>query len=152
MVLLFRPLYLALCSAMLALGAIGSSTAAWGQEMVVIVNKSNPNTIGRTYLQQLYTGTVRSWPDGTAVVLFDLPDGQPLREQFYTTQLARSAANVRSIWTQNIFTGRGFPPKVVATEAEMKQLVSSSPLAIGYIRASELDSTVRALTLSAAER
>jgi hypothetical protein len=52
---------------------------------------------------------------------------------------------MRAIWSQNIFTGKGMPPRVVSLDAEMKRLVATNRNAIGYIRTSQLDPTVRVI-------
>jgi len=124
--------------------ALGLCAAAWADEIVVIVHKDNAHAIDWTYVQQLYVGAVRGWPDGSAAVALDQPDGSPWREQFSTAVLRRSPANVRAIWAQNIFTGRGLPSRV-ASEQELKRIVSSNRNAIGYIRASQVDDSVRVI-------
>ena len=52
---------------------------------------------------------------------------------------------VGALWAQNIFAGKGLPPKVATPGAEMKRLVATNRNAIGYIRASEVDDTVKVL-------
>jgi ABC-type phosphate transport system substrate-binding protein len=124
--------------------AMGLAAQAGADEIVVIVHKDNVHAIDRAYVQQLYVGAVRGWPDGTPAFVLDQPDGSPEREQFSTTVLRRSPANVRAIWAQNIFTGRGLPPKVAADE-EIKRIVAGNRNAIGYVRASQLDTSVRVI-------
>lgn len=65
------------------------------------------------------------------------------RQLFCTTVLGKSVVNVRAIWLQHIFTGRGLAPKVTSIDAEMKQIVANNRHAIGYIRASLVDASVR---------
>ena len=125
-----------------ALVAWALAPMSWSDDIVVIVHKDNTSAIDRSYVQQLYVGAVRGWPDGTPAFVLDQPDGSPGREQFSAQVLQRSPANVRAIWAQNIFTGRGLPPKVAADE-EMKRLVASNRSAVGYIRSSLLDASVR---------
>lgn len=119
-----------------------TASSAWADEIVVIVHKDNTNVIDRALVQQLYTGAVRGWPDGSPAFVLDQPDGSAGREQFSANVLKRSPANVRAVWAQNIFTGRGLPPKVAADD-EMKRLVASNRSGIGYIRASQVDASVR---------
>ena len=65
------------------------------------------------------------------------------RKLFYSAVLGKSNAAMRAIWSQNIFTGKGMPPKVTAEDGEMKRIVAANRNAIGYIRASQIDKTVR---------
>jgi ABC-type phosphate transport system substrate-binding protein len=127
-----------------ACAVISLAVRAGADDIVVIVHKDNSHTVDLTYVQQLYVGAVRGWPDGTPAFVLDQPNGSPERERFSTNVLRRSSANVRAIWAQNIFTGRGLPPKVAADD-EIKRIVASNRHAIGYIRASQLDDSVRVL-------
>ncbi len=124
--------------------AMGLASQVRADDIVVIVHKDNVQAINLNYVQQLYVGAVRGWPDGTQAFVLDQPDGSPGRELFSFSVLQRSPANVRAIWAQNIFTGRGFPPKVAADE-QMRRIVAGNRNAIGYIRASEVDASVRVI-------
>lgn len=117
----------------------------FGEDVVVIVNRDNTNRIDLAFVSRVYTGTVKGWPDGTPVFLLDQPEDSPTRELFYTTVLRKSVAHMRAIWSQNIFTGKGLPPKAVTADSDMKRIIASNRNAIGYIRASQLDDTVRAI-------
>ena len=118
-------------------------TSAYADDIVVIVNKDNPNQIDRDFVVRVYTGAMKGWPDGSPVFALDLPEDTPERQLFCATVLGKSVANVRAIWSQNIFTGRGLPPKVTTLDAEMKSIVANNRHAIGYIRASQADASVR---------
>ncbi len=113
--------------------------------VVIIANRDNPNTIDRAYVAKIYTGALKGWPDGTSVMAFDQDPDSDVRRSFYGTVVFKSAANMRAIWSQNIFTGKGLPPKVAAPDAEMKRVVAAHRNAIGYIRASQLDASVKVI-------
>ena len=117
----------------------------FGEDVVVIVNRENTNKIDLSFVSRVYTGTIKGWPDGTPIFLLDQPEDSPTRELFYTTVLKKSVAHMRAIWSQNIFTGKGLPPKAVTADSEMKRIIAGNRNAIGYIRASQLDDTVRAI-------
>ena len=127
----------------LALTSVLLLTGAYADDVVIIVNKDNPNQIDRDWVVRVYTGSMKGWPDGSPVFALDQPEDSSARQLFCTTVLGKSVANVRAIWSQNIFTGRGLPPKVTSIDAEMKQIVANNRHAIGYIRASLVDSSVR---------
>jgi ABC-type phosphate transport system substrate-binding protein len=113
--------------------------------IVVIMNRDNTNAVDLAYVNKVYSGTLKAWPDGSPVFALDHSEDSELRAQFSTQVLSRSVANMRAIWSQNIFTGRGLPPRVVSVDAEMKRLVASNRNALGYIRASQLDASVKAI-------
>jgi ABC-type phosphate transport system substrate-binding protein len=130
--------------ASLSLALLGVTTPpAWADDVLVIINKDNPNAVNAEFVTRVYTGALKGWPDGNTVMAFDQSDETEVREMFCAWVLRKSPANVKAIWSQNIFTGKGLPPKVAAPDAAMKRAVAANRYAIGYIRASQLDDTVK---------
>ena len=127
-----------------ALSMAGPATAL-ADDIVIIVNRDNVNAINIAFVQRVYLGTLKGWPDGSPVLVLDQPEGSDARETFCTTVLRKSVTNVKAIWSQNIFTGKGLPPKVTTPDEAIKQAVAANVGAIGYIRASQLDATVKAI-------
>lgn len=135
---------------LLALGlgglALLHARPAFADGVVVIVNKDNSMPVDLAFVGRVYTGAMRGWPDGSPVFVLDQPEDSMAREVFCTTILKKGVANMKALWSQNIFTGKGLPPRVAgAGDAEMKQIVSTNRNALGYIRESALDDTVRAI-------
>jgi ABC-type phosphate transport system substrate-binding protein len=114
-------------------------------DIVVVVNKENPNNIDLAYVAKIYSGAVRAWPDGTSVAAIDYPEDAGARIQFSAKVLNRSVANVRAIWSQNIFSGKGMPPKVILVEEEIKRIVVANKYSIAYMPASQVDSNMRVI-------
>jgi ABC-type phosphate transport system substrate-binding protein len=127
----------------LTLASLLWSPVVWSEDIVVVVNRENSNTVDLAYVAKIYSGALKAWPDGSPVFALDQPEDSETRVNFSAQILNRSVANMRAVWSQNIFTGKGLPPKVVSPDVEMKRLVSTNRNAIGYIRASQLDSTVK---------
>ena len=127
-------------SAMLAASGVRAA-----DDVVVIVNKDIPHIVDKDYVAGIYTGRIKGWPDGSPVFPLDQGESSTARAEFYTTVVGRSQANMQALWAQNIFAGKGLPPKVATPGLEMKKLVATNRNAIGYIRASELDATVKVL-------
>lgn len=121
------------------------NAAAADDAVVVIIHKDNQHAIDRNYLAAIYTGRLKGWPDGSPVFPLDQSDGASIRETFYLRFVGRTVANMQAVWAQNIFSGKGLPPKIASPDSEMKRIVSTNRNAIGYIRASEVDDTVRVL-------
>jgi hypothetical protein len=114
---------------------------------VVIVHPDNPHLVDRSYVQRLYTGLLRAWPDGSPAFPLDLPEEHATRASFSQQWLVRSVANVRTLWAQNVFTGKGLPPRITSMENEMKRLVATNRNAVGYLSVSLADSSVRVVRL-----
>lgn len=140
-----RRLWASLLALVTAAALLGPPSAAAADEIVVIINKENPHVIDRSYLAAIYTGRMKGWPDGSPVFPLDQSDGSSVREAFYLHFIGRTVANMQAVWAQNIFSGKGLPPRIASPDSEMKRIVSTNRNAIGYIRASEVDDTVRVL-------
>jgi len=138
-----RALLPAMLAALVLLKPLDAAAA--DDAVVVIIHKDNQHAIDRSYLAAIYTGRLKGWPDGSPVFPLDQSDGASVREAFYLHFVGRTVANMQAVWAQNIFSGKGLPPKVASPDSEMKRIVSTNRNAIGYIRASEVDDTVRVL-------
>lgn len=132
---------------LLATAAIVTATLspALANDVVVIVNKDNAGAVDKAFIAKAFTGEARSWPDGGTVTLYDLGDDNPTRAAFYSTFVGRSAAQVKAAWAQLVFSGKATPPKVVDGDAEVKKAVAANKLAVGYIKPSSVDDSVKVL-------
>jgi len=94
----------------------------------------------------IFLGKINRFPNGALAVPIDQAEGSPAREEFYVLYAGKSSAQVMSYWAKIIFTGRGQPPKAVASSIEVRKLLAANPQAIGYIERSAVDSSVKILT------
>jgi len=118
------------------------SQAAWADAVVIIVNKDNTTGIDRNFISKVYTGEAKIWASGEKIMALDLPENNAERAEFSQAYLGRSVNKLKLLWMQNVFAGKANPPKVVETDEEVKKLVAANKNAIGYISASNVDSSV----------
>jgi ABC-type phosphate transport system substrate-binding protein len=131
---------------MLSLGALTLAAASANAELVVIVNPKNPAAaMTAEQVAAIYLGTATTFPDGGAVALADQPEAAGIRGDFYQKATGRSAAQVKATWARLTFTGKGTPPKELKSDADVKAFVASDPKAIGYVDASAVDGSVKAV-------
>jgi ABC-type phosphate transport system substrate-binding protein len=123
--------------------ATWSANPAHAGEFAVIVNIANPSAVAKIDVERIYTGEKKRWDDGTEITAADLPENNAVRVAFCTEILHKTQANFKALWSRLIFTGRGLPPKALASDDEVKRFVSGHPGAIGYIRASAVDASVK---------
>jgi ABC-type phosphate transport system substrate-binding protein len=119
------------------------SGSAMAEQIVVIVNLGNDAKISRERITSYYLGEEKSWIGGLPVKLLDLPTDSATRATFAREVLGKSIQQMKDLWSQNVLSGKASPPKELASDEEVKKAVSSSKLAIGYIKASSLDDTVK---------
>jgi ABC-type phosphate transport system substrate-binding protein len=126
-----RRLFAALSLLLLSAWACADVRA---QAAEIIVNPAQANVqLDRELLRAIFTMRVRSWPNGSPVRVFVLPDSDPLSDQFYRQQLGMYSYVLRAAWDRMVFTGTGLAPTVVQSEEEMRERVRRTPGAIGYV-------------------
>ncbi len=105
------------------------------QAGVVLIANPSVKTSALTAEQvgQIWLGHAGELPDGTAVTPLDLAEGSPLRAQFLDKVLHKNEQQLRSYWSRVIFTGKGQPPRVLPSAAEVLRTVASTPGAVGYV-------------------
>lgn len=123
----------------LALLLLLASPVAYPQDYIpaadVIVSPSlRGMQLDRSILRAVFTMRLRQWPDGSPVRVFVLPDDNPLSDQFYRERLGMYSYVLRQAWDRMVFTGTGFAPTVVESEERMRELVRTTPGAIGFVR------------------
>ena len=57
--------------------------------------------------------------------------------------LGKSPAQMRAYWSKIIFTGRGLPPREIASGQMMKKKVAGNPSFVGYLSKEMRDSSVK---------
>ena len=129
----------------LALAAMLAGEASLADVVPVVSSKSAIKSLTLDQVADIFLGRVSHFPNGLLAVPIDLRDGSPERDRFYERIAGKSPAQVKAYWSKIIFTGRGQPPKAVSTDVDMKKLIADNLTAIGYIDASLIDDTVRAL-------
>jgi hypothetical protein len=87
-----------------------------------------PETIREIFFMRLNT-----WPDGSPVRVFVLPDDNPLHIRFAKEILGVYPFQLRSAWDRLLYSGTGVSPTTVETQQEMRKRIESTPGAIGYI-------------------
>lgn len=100
----------------------------------VFVNTSVPEKqYSSADLRAIFAMRKRYWSDGSEIHVFVLPDNDPLHQQLTKLKLNIFSHQLRKIWDRMIFSGTGKAPSELKSVAEMKQKISTTPGAIGYL-------------------
>ena len=116
---------------------------ALADDVVVIVNKANDNTVDKALVAKIYKGESRSWPGGGAIAAFDLPEDSLVRADFSSGFVGKSETALKALWSQNVFSGKASPPKAARSDEEVKKAVAANKNAIGYIQSRNVDDSVK---------
>ena len=131
---------------------LGMTLCLWGggafAEVVPVVSAKSPaNALSKNQLVDIFLGKASRFPDGTPAVPIDLAEGSSTRDEFYARYAGKSPAQLTAHWSKIIFTGRGQPPREVATGAELKKRLATIPGAIGYLDQDQVDASVQVIPL-----
>lgn len=112
-------------------------------EVAVIVHPSNANALDEAAVSKIFLGREKSFADGKSVVPLSLTESSPASTAFNDAVLKKSSSQLKAYWSKLVFTGKGTPPKEIATDEEMIKLVATNPSVIGYVDASKVDASVK---------
>lgn len=124
------------------------STASLAESLTVIVHPSNDSELSEKAVSRIFLGKSKRFSNGSEAIPIDQQEGNAVRADFSSKLLKKSSSQLKAYWSKLIFTGKGSPPKQVASDAEVIDLVSKNPSLIGYVSKDPGDGSVRsALTL-----
>ena len=115
----------------------------------LIVNPSlGVTNVSLAEARRIFLGEQQFWPGGGRVVLFVHAPGTPGRAVALRHLYQMREDEFRRYWISKTFRGDvASGPKIVSTDALAKRLTASIPGAVTVVRASEVDPSVRALTV-----
>lgn len=120
------------------------ATQAAVADVVIIVNASNPVAqLSKDEAKRIYLGKDTVFANGEKIRPVDLAEGDEVRNKFYASVVEKSDAQVRAYWAQLIFTGKGTPPEILNSSADVKRWVAENKGGIGYVDSSMVDATVK---------
>ena len=105
--------------------------------MVVVNSTVKVHKLSQAQLRSIYMMRQVVWPDGSAIKVFVLPNQAQLHLQFSRQQLQLFPYQLERVWQKLTFSGTGTPPTEVENSAKMRELVASTPGAIGYIETTD---------------
>lgn len=110
-----------------------TSTAADGAFKVIVNPDSTIEAIDRDTLRDAYLKKIVEWDDGEGIRPIDLPEGYPARDRFTEHVLRKTPAQLRTYWSQQIFSGKGVPPPEAESPEGVISYVLANKGAIGYV-------------------
>ena len=100
----------------------------------VIVNDSvDDYPLPPQELRLIFSMQKTYWPDGNKIHVFILSPSSDLHKEFCFQQLDMMPYMLQRRWDRLVFSGTGERPQILTSEAEMKQFISQTPGAIGYV-------------------
>ena len=120
-----------------------ATVPALADVVVVVSRDSNIDKLTRHQVADIFLGRAVPLVNGMKLVPVDLPEDSTVRQAFYMKLLGKSPAQMRAYWSKIIFTGRGLPPKEVASALKAKEKIAVNRYYVGYVAKETKDSSVK---------
>ena len=115
------------------------------QCLAIIVNRSNPvENLSFAELRKIFLGERNHWPNGHRITVVMLDSGRLERQTVIKNVYQMDERGFNRHFVQATFVGEVFSaPKTLATPAGARKFVFNLPSAIGYVRAEDVDDSVK---------
>ena len=138
---------LACCVSLVLAVAVGYAQPNEPVMVAIAFPGTSEEAIPRASLRAIFGMLLQKWPADTPVRVFVLKDDMPEHATFSKTVLQVFPHQLRMAWDRQVFSGQGQYPEQVTSTQEMLFKVASTPGAIGYVKASEVNQNVRVLKI-----
>jgi ABC-type phosphate transport system substrate-binding protein len=123
----------------IALAAVWGCMGAASASDLVVVGHPSAAPLTKDQVADIFLGKSQ------ALTPVDLPEAAAARADFYKRATGRDAAQVKSVWSRLVFSGKAQLPKELPDAAAVKKAVAADPKAVGYIEKAAVDGTVKVL-------
>jgi len=117
------------------------------EPLAIVVNRSNPlSEISLADLRRVFRGQRTRWSNGRRVTLVMRDPGAPERNAILQSLYGLEEQQYRRTYLQAVFSGEATDaPKTLASTNGVLRFVYNVPGAIGYVRARDVDASVKTL-------
>jgi ABC-type phosphate transport system substrate-binding protein len=119
------------------------------QYLAIVVNRSNPiNNLSFTELRKIFLGERNHWPNGHRIAIAMLDNGQPERETVLRLIYRLDENGYQNHLLREMPLGdSSVTRKTLASPVILRKFVFNAPGAIGYLRASDVDESVKVVRI-----
>lgn len=122
--------------------ALCLSCLLWQQakaDIVIVVHPTMQENITMDDISRVFTGR------SSILEPVNLTDANPVRSVFDEKALGRSSSQIKAHWSKLVFTGKGTPPKELASDSDVLSYVASNEFAVGYINSANVNDSVKVI-------
>jgi ABC-type phosphate transport system substrate-binding protein len=115
------------------------------EPLVIVVNRSNPvETLTSSELRQIFLGARTHWPNGRRITLVMREPGDVERDTILHSVCGMTEEQFTTHFVRGLYRGDILvSPKILSSAIGVRRFVFNVPGAIGYVRLSELDDSVK---------
>jgi phosphate transport system substrate-binding protein len=117
--------------------------------LAIVVNQANPvNELSMPELRTIFLGERSHWPNGRRITIVMMDAGRPERVAVLREICRMSESDLRRRFVQGLLTGEILvSPKTLSSPEGVRKFVFNVPGAIGYMRPSDVDASVKVLRI-----
>lgn len=119
------------------------------QALAIVVNRSNlTENLSFGDLRKIFMGERSRWPNGHRVIVTMMESGNSERDAILREVYRMSERGYRDYFLRGTYTG-DIPasPKTLSSPIILRKFVFNTPGAIGYLRASDVDESVKVVSI-----
>ena len=135
------------CVLLILLVSVKTEIWASDQHEIIINPTVSEKTLSVNSLRSIFSMRLKTWPDGTKIRVFVLPDDDRLHQSVAKEKLNVFPYQLRSTWDRLVYSGTGQAPIKVNSAEEMRAKVASTPGAIGYLWRANINENVNVLEI-----
>lgn len=113
--------------------------------IAVIVHPSNTTEVSRKDIKNIYLANLTSFKNGVKIIPLSRSSQTSQYKYFIKYVLKKRRHQMKAFWGQQLYTGRGVPPKKLKSNQSVINIVSKNPSAIGYIDIDSINDSVKVL-------
>jgi ABC-type phosphate transport system substrate-binding protein len=117
--------------------------------LVIVVNRLNPvSDLTQTELRKIFLGSRSHWPNGRRITLVMRDPYEPERKTILREVCGMNEDQFKNHFLHGLFTGEILvSPKILSTPAGVRKFIFNVPGAIGYLRISDLDDSIKVVRI-----
>jgi phosphate transport system substrate-binding protein len=138
---------LGVCNHSARAGSPAPEDIAPHDNLAIVVNTTNPvDSLSLPELRKVFLGERSHWPNGRRITLVMMEPDKLERKALIREVCQMNESEFSRHFLHGVFTGEVFvSPKTLASPVGVRKFVFNVPGAIGYVRASDVDSSVKVI-------
>ena len=132
-----------------AAGASRGKQSTPEHNLAIIVNRSNPvENLSFIELRKIFLGERSHWPNGRRIAVAMMDSARPERRTILREVYRMTEGDYRDHFLKGVYAGDVFvAPKTLSSPAVVGKFVFNALGAIGYLRASDVDGSVKVVRI-----
>lgn len=126
-----------------------SPSRSKGESLAIVVNRANPvDNLSTEDLRRLFLGRKTRWPNGRRIAIAMLDNHYPERHAVLRQIYHMDESEYEEYFIKATFRGEVFiAPRTLVSRDLVRKFIFNAPGAIGYLRASDVDDTVKVVRI-----